>query len=482
MADRPNIVFFFTDDQRFDTIHALGNERIDTPNMDRLVRDGVAFTRCHIPGGTVGAVCMPSRAMLHSGRTLFHLENSGESIPEQHALMGETFRRNGYATFGTGKWHNGPESFSRSFEHGDEIFFGGMADHWNVPAYHFDASGKYDGQLPYVRDAFTSNHVEYRRCDHVHAGRHSTELFADTAIGFLEAYHSPKPYFMYISFMAPHDPRTMPERFLNMYRAEDIVLPPSFSGGHPFDNGALHIRDEELAAFPRNPTEIRRHIAEYYAMISHLDHNIGRVIEAVERRGELENTIFLLAGDNGLAIGRHGLMGKQNLYDHSVRVPLVVGGPGIARNRRTDAGVYLLDIFPTLCEKLDIPRPETVDGESFAKQLDPPEFGAPGASGSHGPSGSHAGSGASGREDLFLAYAQFQRGISRDGFKLIEYRVDGVSNTQLFDLSNDPWETNNLAHSPEHAGRLENLRRLLRARAEEWDDLGSKWGGEFWGA
>lgn len=463
MNQLPNIVFLFTDDQRFDTIHALGNESIQTPAMDRLVGDGVSFTNCHIPGGTVPAVCMPSRAMLHTGKTLFHLQQAGETIPAEHTLLGETLRRAGYTTYGTGKWHNGPESFARSFDTGDEIFFGGMADHWNVPAYHFDSTGKYDAVRPIVQDPFRTNKVEFRRCDHVHAGKHSSELFSDSALAFLRDYSEDKPYFMYVSFMAPHDPRTMPEEFLRMYNPADIQLPPSFLGGHPFDNGALHIRDEELAGFPRDPDEVRRHIAEYYAMISHLDHHIGRIVEAVTRRGDIDNTIFLLAGDNGLAIGRHGLMGKQNLYDHSVRVPLVASGPGIARNAQCPANVHLLDIFGSLCDHLGIERPASVESRSFAPLLSKPE------------------SGSNVREDLLLAYAQYQRGLYREGFKLIEYRVRGNSRTQLFDLRADPWETADLSQEPAQAARVKELRSTLAARAREWDDETTEWGKAFWG-
>ena len=108
---KPNILFFFTDDQRFDTIRALGNSDVQTPTMDQLVAEGTTFTHAHIPGGTSGAICMPSRAMLHTGRTLFHLDGAGQGIPNDHVMLGEHLQANGYRTWGTGKWHNGPASF-----------------------------------------------------------------------------------------------------------------------------------------------------------------------------------------------------------------------------------------------------------------------------------------------------------------------------------------------------------------------------------
>ena len=151
---------------------------------------------------------------------------------------------------------------------------------------------------------------------------------------------------MYVSLMAPHDPRTMPKEFLEMYDPEEIKLPENFLTEHPIDTGALRVRDELLAAFPREPNEIKRHIAEYYAMISHLDHAFGRLLTALQEQGKLDNTIIVFAGDNGLALGQHGLMGKQNLYDHSVRVPLIFAGPGIPEGEQRNSPVYLLDIFP----------------------------------------------------------------------------------------------------------------------------------------
>ena len=158
---KPNILFFFTDDQRFDTIRALGNPLVHTPAMDRLVARGVSFTQAHIPGGTSAAVCMPSRAMLHTGRTLFHLDGAGADIPPEHTLMGEYLRSHGYRTWGTGKWHNGVPSYARSFSDGAEIFFGGMDDHWNVPVFDYDPEGKYEGTLPQCPDAFRSNEREH---------------------------------------------------------------------------------------------------------------------------------------------------------------------------------------------------------------------------------------------------------------------------------------------------------------------------------
>lgn len=459
-SKRPNILLFFTDDQRFDTIGALGNPVIKTPNLDRFIAGGTAFTRAHIPGGTSGAVCMPSRAMLHSGRTLFHLGREGQEIPVGHTTLGECLQGAGYDTYGIGKWHNGRESFARSFSGGDEIFFGGMADHWNVPCYRYDPTGRYAAERPVCLNPWSSNEVRREGCDHITPGKHSSELCADAAMGFLDARDRARPFFLYVALLAPHDPRTMPEQFRAMYDPDDMELPGNFMACHPFDNGALDIRDERLAAFPRKPDEIRRHLAEYYGMISHLDHEFGRVLEALEAAGERENTIIVFAGDNGLGVGQHGLMGKQNLYDHSVRVPLIFSGPGIAAGERREAWAYLLDIFPTLCDLGGVDIPASVEGRSLAPCL--------------------AASGATVRDSLYLAYTNTMRGVRKGDHKLIKYAANGSKAVQLFDLAEDPLELRNLAGAVSVRDvELELERELVRLR-DDWDDLQHPMGAAFW--
>ena len=460
MNSQTNILFLFTDDQRFDTINAVGNEAISTPHMDRLVSSGVCFTRAHIPGGTSEAICMPSRAMLHTGRSLFRLEGDGESIPPNHATMGEVFGSAGYRTFGTGKWHNGPDSFNRSFAEGDEIFFGGMADHWNVPAFHYDPTGVYGSELPICEDPQSSNHITRRPADHIESGVHSSELIADSLISFLSEVPAAEPFFAYAAFLAPHDPRTMPERFRTMYNPESIVLPPNFMTAHPFDNGELHVRDELLAGFPRTHAEARRHIAEYFAMISHLDFEIGRVLDLLEERNLTKSTLIVLAGDNGLAVGQHGLLGKQSCYEHSVRVPLILSGPGV-QNASRDESLFLYDIFPTLCEYAGVEAPESVEGRSFLSLLrgEPESYEE--------------------RDKLYFAYKDKHRAVKSDRFKLIEYAVDGGhAATQLFDLADDPWEMKNLAET--NPAVRDRLRKDLVELSKSTGDRSSSWGRTFW--
>ena len=459
MSKKPNVLFIVTDDQRFDTIHALGNKEIITPNLDRLASRGMSFVRAHIAGGTCGAVCMPSRA------NPFHLEELGGNIPEAHKTLAETFKNNGYETIGLGKWHNGCPAYARSFTQGAKIFFGGMWDHWNVPTCRYDPTGKYDNVINFVVDFYNDNHPQSQHCDEFDPGKHSSTLLTDAAIGLLnENANKEKPFFMYLAYLAPHDPRTMPDSFRQMYDPEKIELPSNFQEIIDTNYPLMVHRDEHLAAYPREEKEIRRHIAEYFAMITHLDYEIGRLLDALHDSGEEENTIIVFTGDNGLAVGQHGWLGKEDIYEHGVRIPLVMAGPGIAENSRNDAYVYLYDIFPTLCEKVGIDVPESVDGKSFVHLLD----------GEHGESF---------RDELYLIFDNFVRGVKDEKYKLIEYRNGDAQEdkwTFLYDIQNDPWETENLANDEKYADRVREMRDKIIRHRDEWQEQSHPWGVDFW--
>ena len=447
---QPNILFLFTDDQRFNTIRALNNPAVQTPHLDRLVKNGVSFTNAYIMGGFSGAICMPSRAMLMTGRHLFNIEDNGRHIPDDHILMPEYLQSLGYDTFGTGKWHNGRAAYARCFNHGGEIMFGGMGDHWNVRAHDFDPSGQYDQTTPVIKDPFSGNEISREKYDHIHEGKHSSELFAEATLDFLNNRDRNKPFFAYVSFMAPHDPRSMPEEYKALYDPETIELPPNFMPEHPFDNGELRIRDEMLEDHPRTPEAIRTHIAEYYAMITHLDAQIGRLLLALEENGDLENTVIVFAGDNGLAVGQHGLLGKQNVYEHSVHVPLVMSGPGLPKGETRESFCYLFDIFPTLCDHLGFEIPESVDGQSLVPAIKD--------------------AGVWIRDQVFFAYKNFQRGYRKGNWKLIKYNVNGLQRTQLFDLAADPWERNDLSANPDYQEQVNSLTRALEGLMKETND------------
>ena len=434
-----NVLMLYTDDQRFDTIAALGNDEIYTPNLDWLVYEGTTFTHAHTMGGQHGALCAPSRSMLMTGRPLFRLLEKGDRIPTDHVMMPEAFAAAGYTTFATGKWHNDRESFARAFAQGDNIFFGGM--HWpNVgghesPLLHeFDSTGAYPRENRRPVEGFSSN------------------LYAEAAIEFLSRMRdSEGPFFAYVSFTSPHDPRTPPPPFDSLYTPESVSLPPNYLHEHPFDNGELRVRDENLREHPRTEAIAREELALYYGMISELDAEIGRILDALRANGQLDNTLVVMAGDNGLAVGSHGLLGKQNLYEHSMRVPMILSGPGIPKNEQRDQLVYIFDLFPTIASIAGLTLPETVEGEDLLPHVDDPAL--------HG------------RGAAFYAYRNEQRGVrTAEGWKFIQYEVDGVRTEQLFDLNHDPYEITNLATDEIMDSTLEAMRALLIEQSLLWSD------------
>ncbi|AWM36605.1 Arylsulfatase [Gemmata obscuriglobus] len=418
----PNVLFLFADDQRADTVSALGNTRIRTPNLDRLVKRGVSFDRAYMQGGLNGATCVPSRAMLLSGRCLFRIDEKllrDETWPE-------AFAKAGYGTFATGKWHNGEKSLVRCFPEARGIFAGGMTDPLKAPLADIEGSKLAAPKL---------------------APKHACAVFADEAIKFLNRKHE-KPFFCYVPFDAPHDPHIVPDDFPIRYDVEQIQLPPNFLPQHPFNNGEMSVRDEALLAWPRDPEKVREMIAEYYRYVSYLDSEIGRVLDALDRSPHSRNTIVVFAADSGVARGSHGLIGKQNCYEHSLRVPLVLAGPGIAENKRTAAMCYLFDVLPTLGKLCGVPGPQTSEGLEFSQVLTDPTHPA--------------------RPHLMFGYKNVQRAVRDDRWKLIRYPQ--VDRTQLFDLKTDPDEVTDLSAKPEHAARMKELLARLGAEQQRFGD------------
>lgn len=416
----PNILFLFADDQRADTIAAHGNPNIRTPVLDKLSASGVAFRNNYVFGGNSGAVCVPSRAMLMSGRTWFAIDAptlNGEM------LMPQWFGQHGYTTFGTGKWHNGQPSWLRAFQHGKTVMFGGMSDHSKVPVRDLGP----DGQLTPERTG----------------EKFSSELFADSAIEFLKTRDRSKPFFAYVAFTAPHDPRMPPLRERQRYYKRLPPLPPNFRPQLGFDNGMMRGgRDENLGAWPRTEPMIRDQLAEYYGMITHLDTQIGRVLSALKKTGEADNTIIVYAADNGLAIGSHGLLGKQNVFEHSMRTPLFISGPGVPKKKTSYAFTYLFDLFPTLCDMAGLSAPPKLAGYSLRPLLDGRQERV--------------------RDSVFLPFLDIQRAVRDERWKLIAYPKLGY--LQLFDLQNDPNETKDVFGDPANAPHVARLRQLMK----EW--------------
>ncbi len=426
-AKHPNIIFLLSDDQRADTIAAWGNKNISTPNLDGLVSDGMSFTNTYCMGGLQGAICVPSRAMMMTGKTLFRVKENLEG----EMTWPQTFAQNGYATFGIGKWHNTPPSYIKTFQEGKAVFFGGMNDPYTMPLQDMNA--------------------EHQLINKRTAEKHATEIFTDAAIEFIQKQKTEKPFALYVAYTLPHDPRVAPKEFRAKYEAAKLSLPKNFLPQHPFDNGEMLVRDEQLAPWPRTPEIVREALADYYSCVTYLDAQVGRIIATLKKNGQYKDTIIVFAGDHGLAIGSHGLFGKQNLYDHSMRTPLIIAGPGVPKNKRSDAFAYLLDIFPTMCDLSGVPIPPSVEGLSLVPVMQ--------------------GKQKTRRDTVFTAYRNVQRAIRDQRWKLIMYPQ--INKTQLFDLQNDPNELNDLSSKPKFASELERMISLLKKRQTEAGDTQS---------
>ncbi len=418
----PNILLLFADDQRADTIAALGNPVIRTPHLDRLVQRGLSFKRAYLQGGQNAATCVPSRAMLLSGQNLFHID---EKLMRD-STWPEAFGRAGYSTFVSGKWHNGDASLERSFQTARSMFTGGMTNPMKAKLRQV-VDGKVGPAMP--------------------ATKHACEVFADEAIRFL-GEPGKDPFLAYVPFDAPHDPHVVPEDFPVNYEANNIPLPSDFLPQHPWNNGEMTIRDEQLLPWPRQPDQVKAMIAEYYRYISYLDAQIGRVLAALEASPYARNTLVIFTADSGVARGSHGLIGKQNVYEHSLRVPLIIAGPGIPEGQQTEALCYLFDVFPTLGKICHVTPPNQSDGFDFSATLTDSKKPA--------------------RGQLMFAYKDVQRAFTDGRWKLIRYPQ--VDQTQLFDLHSDPFETTNLASRPEQASRVIQMTRQLAAEMERSGD------------
>ncbi len=416
---KPNFLVIITDDQSIDTINAFGNDAISTPNINRLAESGMAFTHVFNQGSWSGAVCAPSRQMINTGRNLHytgfqpkppgHKGKKKNFNKTKHALWGETFRKSGYETFITGKWHVGEDALKRSFDIGKAVHEAGMP--------HLSKGGQWK---PWLTD-FGEN-IKWQKKQ---VNQHTSEAFADAAVGYLtsKAERNDNPFLMYVAFTAPHDPRQSPQSFVDKYPEESIQLPPNYMAHHPFDAGDYNNRDEALMSFPRTEKQTKQFIGEYYAMIEHLDGQIGRILDSLENSEFADNTYIIFTSDHGLAVGKHGLAGKQNMYDHSIRAPFIMVGKNIPVNSKAKGMFYLNSLFATTAELADINLPDSVQAPSIVPLI--------------------KGEKEVMNDYIYGSYRHFQRMARSHRYKMIYYPM--IKKTTLFDMQNDPWELTDIS-------------------------------------
>ncbi|MFS4446994.1 sulfatase-like hydrolase/transferase [Maribacter sp. 2307UL18-2] len=469
VVKKPNIVFVFADDLTYTAIQALGNEEVRTPNLNRLVNQGTTFTHTYNMGAWNGAVCAASRAMIISGRSVWDVDNFRQGWKTNtnfDQTWGKLMEGAGYDTYMTGKWHVDAPADS-VFQNVVHVRPGMPRDAWS-----------HQGTIPYINKMIAEEApdeairaIGYNRPLHENdtlwtptnkdfggfwqGGKHWSEVLKEDALGFIaQTEQSEKPFFMYLAFNAPHDPRQAPQKYLDMYPLENISVPKSFIPMYPFKDSignGQDLRDEALAPFPRTEYAIKTHIKEYYALITHLDDQIGAILDGLESTGKMDNTYIIFTSDHGLAMGRHGLLGKQTQFDHSIRPPFMIVGPDVPAGKKIAADIYLQDAMATSLELAEIQKPEYVFFHSVMDLVD----------------GSRTNSHYDG---IYNGYIKFQRMIRKDGFKLIVYpKLDKVL---LFDMENDPEEMNDLANNSTYKEKVQTLfQELLQLQKELNDPL-----------
>ncbi len=456
---RPNILFILTDDQSpFDFKFHNPQSTLDSPTIDRLASSGMIFDSAHHMGSFSGAVCTPSRHMIMSGRTVWHLPLSpgAEKCPprlEQNTIAA-VFNRAGYATMRTCKQGNSYAAANKQFSVVHEAVKRGDTDETGS-AWHAERVLDYLGDRKAKKDT--------------------------------------RPFFINFGLSHPHDTRDGTPELLAKYGAinhkdqsavpptnpKQPTLPPNWLPAHPFDNTDMGVRDEKLVSgvwMHRDEATIRNEIGREYACSENIDIQIGRVLTRLEEMGELDNTYIFYTADHGIAIGRHGLQGKQNLYEHTWRVPMIVKGPGI-KPGRARGNIYLGDLLATFCDLTGVAPPATNEGISFKPVL----FGDKQTI----------------RDTLYGVYnggaKPGMRSVKQGDWKLIEYEStsSGVRETQLFNLKDNPHELLaehhdakvtavagtsptklqvNLAKDPQHAAKLAEMRALLLAEMRRLND------------
>lgn len=459
MPQQPNIILIITDQQRSDTIGALGYPWMKTPVLDRLATEGVAFTNCY----TTSPVCVGARASLFTGMYP-HATGVFTNFHPWQPTWVSSLADAGYHCASIGKMHINPYDAKGGFhqrfavENKDRPLFleehaRAIYDEWDK-ALHARKLEKPSRYSRYAQDP-----QGYRRALgafewHLDEDMHSDMFIGEHAVWWLKERKATSPLFLQIGFPGPHPPYDPVRRCLDLYR--DVAIP------------VPHVTEEELAAQPASQGQLRRNMIEhnydsvawreqvsagdllrvrrhYAANVTMIDEKVGEILATLEARGYLENAIVIFTSDHGDALGDHGHIQKWTMYDCSVKVPLLVWSKSRIKPQRTDALVQWMDIAPTLLESAGVEIPKSFESRSLWPVV----------------------SGQSGeiRSEVWseLARDHIQTGaeyivMRRDRrWKIVYYAGDSYG--ELYDLANDPGELRNLWAAAEHLERREAMVR-----------------------
>lgn len=461
MRDRPNIVFILTDQQRYDSIRALGFSHVDTPNLDRLVNEGTSFDRTYVTAPS----CSPSRASLFSG-TYPHTNGVFRNDEAWNYCWVQSLNTAGYRCVNVGKMHTWPVEGAFGF-HERHVTENKDRAHPNLPFY-LDNWDKAIWSQGYEKP---SRRTYRRRPDYserlgcftwdLPGNLHPDIFVPQTACMWLDRYTGEEPFFLQIGIPGPHPPYDPLQSYLDPYEDRDLPKPIR---DYDLDSQPKPIRelrrnhldnDHDAVVHLENPTDeqMRRQRAHYYANVTMIDEQVGQIVEALQRRGVLENTIIIFSSDHGDCLNDHGHSQKWNMYEQSVHVPAIFRGPGIPAGRRIDDLVSLMDLGPTILQLGGVEPPSWMEAQSLC-----PYFGDTSPPRRDCVFAEHA-------SDSILAGTAFISMVLVENWKLVHF-VDSDEG-QLFDLLDDPGERRNRWDDPECADRKNELiGRLLTWRIE----------------
>ncbi|MBE0655526.1 MAG: sulfatase-like hydrolase/transferase, partial [Bacteroidales bacterium] len=343
--DKPNILLFYVDDVTYTAVHALGNNEIITPNLDKMVESGVTFTHAYNMGSWTGAVCIASRAMMNTGRFLWRAEASNyDEMVGRGEIWSQLLKKGGYNTYMAGKWHVQSKALDveKLFNQLGHVHEGNPGNAYTGHKWDFVNGVKelekqygvgssngivpvgYNQIMPFgfnrpLSPADTAWQPWNKQLGgYWEGGKHWSEVLGNDAVAFLNsAKENDDPFFMYLAFNAAHYLRQSPKEYIDMYSLKNISLPESYLPVYPYRSDSIDQyfgqTDLILAPFPRSEYAMKVHRQEYYALITHMDHEIGRILDALEKSGKADNTYIFFTADQGVAVGDHGMMGKQNM-------------------------------------------------------------------------------------------------------------------------------------------------------------------------
>jgi arylsulfatase A-like enzyme len=444
-VSHPNVVLIVADDLRPDALGFSGNRAIPTPHLDALARRGARFTRatCSYP------ICNVSRSEIFSGRLMLDTARAmggALKFDPQWTLWPRHMKDSGWHTIYSGKWHVAGTPASAGFAETAGLFSGGGAPAGTKATHPRTPTGR--DVTGYSGWTFKDDKNAPQPDLGVGLTPDTDRIIAERAIDALQRAGA-RPFFIQINFTAPHDPLHWPRGREYEIDARDLVLPANFRGAPAFDTGNVSGRDERIVPAPRTVDEVKRERAIYFSQVANVDRQVGRIVETLTRSGQIGRTIVVLTSDHGLALGSHGLMGKQNQYEHTINVPLVMAGPGVPEARTFAAQCYLRDLYPTICELTHTSVPASVQGRSLGPVL--------------------RGERAEIHDAIFGYFTDAQRMVRQpDGWKLIAYPQLGRH--ELFNVKEDPDELRDLAAAPAQQERLQEMKARLAAWQRQHGD------------